>query len=320
MNINQYHYIYSFTYDYHHSDLCKLESRQIFGIEEKNNTLFSNIKVDTSLSAFIKFRFEIITSADNFDELLPKVKVLNIKIDGFKAEYLILNGDTIDYNERRKKLKNIGYSIEGEPDFKNPSIIYSICNYNNVWYFGILEKQNVEWHKHNNKPISFSNSIDMNIGKTLVSIATRANKSTQLLDACCGVGTIMLEACFAGFNIEGCEISYKACNNANINLEHYSYNSYVHYCDIKDVKKKYDAVIIDLPYNLYSYSNDNITLNILTSSAKISDRLVIVSIANIKQIIEELGLIITDFCTVEKRGKSNFSRSIWVCQKESKID
>ena len=107
--MTNYSYIYSFNYDYHHSELCKLESRQIFDKEEKNKLLFSNIKVDPSISPFIKNRFEIISSSENYSELLKNIEKENIRLDGFKVEYLILEGDSTSYAERLNKLRDIGY-------------------------------------------------------------------------------------------------------------------------------------------------------------------------------------------------------------------
>ena len=310
-------YIYTFNYDYNHNDLCKVESKQIFGEEEKNKILFSNIEIDPSISPFIRNRFDIILFSEDYSELLKKIEHKNIHAEGFKAEYLVMDDDATGYGERLNKLKDIGYIIEGEPDYYKPTITYSLCKYNNVWCFGVLIKHNADWQKHKKKPCSFSNSINMDVAKSLVAIATKGNKNNSLLDACCGVGTIMLEACVSGFNVEGCDINFKTVGNTNKNLEYYNYNSYVHYSDIKDLHKKYDAAIIDLPYNLYTYSTDDITFNIIESTAKLTDRIVIVSIADIEDTIKNIGLKITDYCTVEKRGKSKFTRKIWVCEKES---
>ncbi|MBI9069838.1 MAG: methyltransferase [Salinivirgaceae bacterium] len=312
--MHNHSYIYSFKYDVHNKELCKLESRQIFGQEEKNNLLFSNIKVDPSISPFIKGRFEIISSSEDYSILLKKIKKENIRIEGFKAEYLVLNGDSTRYTERLEKLKDIGYSIEGEPDYNTPSITYSICHYNNIWYFGVLIKHNSDWFKHKKKPCSFSSAINMVIAKTLVSIASKGNKSNRLLDACCGVGTVLLEACISGFNIEGCDINWKACKYTRDNLAHYKYIAKVYCSDIKDLSCEYDTAIIDLPYNLYSFSNDTITLNIIESAAKLTPRIVIVSASDIETLITQSGLKISDFCSVGKKGKK-FTRNIWVCEK-----
>lgn len=310
-----HNYIYSFKYDIHNDELCKLESRQIFNQEEKNNLLFSNIKVDPSISPFIKSRFEIITSAEDYSALLENIRQENIHMDGFKAEYLVLDGDSTGYAERLNKLKDVGYCIEGDPDYISPSITYSICYYKNIWYFGVLVKHDTAWFKHKKKPFSFSSAINMDIAKTLVSIASKGNKSNRLLDAGCGVGTVMLEACISGFNIEGCDIHWKACQATRKNLAHYDYTANVYRSDIKDISNKYDAAIIDLPYNLFSHSDDDNTLHIIESAAKVAPQVVIVSTSDIQTLIEKSGLRISDSCAVGKKGKK-FARSIWVCEKK----
>ena len=144
-----------------------------------------------------------------------------------------------------------------------------------------------------------------------------ANKEIKLLDACCGVGTIMLEACFLGYNIEGCDINWKICRNARLNLSHFDYNAKIYRSDIKDVDIHYDAAIVDLPYNLVSCATEGDVLHIIQSTSEITDRLVIVSILDITHLINTVGFRVSDFCNVSKKGKSNFTRKIWVCEKIS---
>ena len=71
-------------------------------------------------------------------EITKEIKKENIHIEGFKVEYLVFEGDTTEYNDRLKKLRDIGYSIEGIHDYYNPTITYALCYYLGVWYFGIL--------------------------------------------------------------------------------------------------------------------------------------------------------------------------------------
>jgi tRNA G10 N-methylase Trm11 len=312
MRINKY--IYSFRYDNTESALCKLESKCIFNKEEKNKLLFSDKKTDPSNSAFIKNRLDVISFAKDYSTLINEIKKERISFEGFKVEYLIFDGDTNGYAERLEKLKDIGYSIEGIPDYYNPTKNYALCCYEGIWCFGVLIKNNFTWLNHKQKPSSYSNSISINIAKALVNIATKTNNDIKLLDACCGVGTIMLEACFAGKNIEGCDINRKICNNARENLSHFNYIANVYHSDIKDISKRYDAAIIDLPYNLYSSATYIDIIHIIEATAKITDRLVIVSTADITNLILNTGFKISDYCSVYKRGKKSFARKIWVCE------
>lgn len=308
-------YIYLYRYDNTESELCKLESKCIFNKEEENRLLFSDIKFEPSSSAFIKKRLDVIAFSEDYTTLINDIKKENIHIEAFKVEYIVFDGDTTEYPERLKKLKDIGYSIEGNPDYHNPKTTYGLCYHEGIWCFGVLIKNKFDWYKHKKKPRSYSNSINMDIAKALVNIAAKADKEKKLIDACCGVGTIMLEACFAGNNIEGCEINWKICRDARQNLAHFNYTANVYRSDIKDITKRYDAAIIDLPYNLLSNITEHEVLHIIESTAQITNRLVIVSTSDIRGLINSIGFRISDHCSVSKRGKTSFARRVWVCER-----
>lgn len=317
MQVNKY--IYVFNYDIPDRELCELESRYIFNEEVKNKLIFSDQKEEPSSSAFIRNRLDIISFSEDYSALITEIKNESICSKGFKIEYLVFDGDTTEYAERLKKLRDIGFSIEGIPDYYNPTMTYALCFYEGIWYFGVSIRNNNAWHKHKQKPCSFSNSIGINIAKALVNIAAKANKEKKLLDACCGVGTIMLEACFAGNNIEGCDINEKTCNNARENLSYFNYTANIYHSDIKDISKEYEAAIIDLPYNLFTSATDSEILHIIESTAKITDRLVIVSTSDISDLINNTGFTLLDYCSVSKSGKRKFARKIWVCEKNESL-
>lgn len=308
-------YIYAFSYDATESELCKLESRYLFKQEETNKLLFSDLEIEPSISSFIKKRLDIMAFSEDYSSLITEIGNQKIKMEGFKVEYLVFDGDTTQYEERLSKLKDIGYSIDGYPDYYKPTISYGLGYYAGVWYFGTLVKNNFDWLKHKQKPHSYSISISINIAKALVNIASKANKSTTILDACCGVGTIMLEACFAGMNSEGCDINWKVCKAARQNLAYFNYTANVYCSDVKDISTRYDAAIIDLPYNLFSTATDTDITDIIASTATITDRLIIVSTSDIADLIKASGFILTDYCSVSKKGKTTFARKIWVCER-----
>lgn len=310
-------HLYSYRYHKYESALCKLESTALFDKTEENKTLSSNTKLNPSISAFIKNRIDIISSNQDYEELIDHIKLQKIATEGFKVEYLVLHDDDTPYKERLQKLRDVGFSINAYPDYYNPLITYALCLYKETWCFGVLNKNNFEWESHNQKPRSYSHSIPINTAKALVNIASRGRKEHKLLDACCGVGTIMLEACFALYSIEGCDINWKLCGHARENLSHFSYTALIHCCDIKDIGIDYDTAIVDLPYNLYSNVTDDDVLHIIKSSSSIANQLVIVSTADISNTLSEANLHIVEYCDVPKIGKTKFARKIWVCEKST---
>ncbi|WP_281614932.1 hypothetical protein [Flammeovirga sp. SubArs3] len=313
--MQQQQYLYIINFNSNESELSKLESRQLFNEDVAGKMHFSDIEIVPSSSPFIKKRMDILYSSNNYQDLIDKVEKMEIKVEGFKAEYIMLEGDTIGYKERLGQLRDIGYRIEGEPDYYNPTVTYGLCFFEGYWYFGTVIRDDAEWQKHNQKPCSFSNSLSINTAKALVNIASKGDKSKAIIDACCGVGTVLLEGCFSGFNIEGCDINWKASNHTQKNLEHYQYTTNIYNCDIKDLDKTYDAAIIDLPYNLYSASSDEIAFNIIEATALKAPRVVIISITNIDEFIQKAGLKTIDKCTIDKIGKVKFTRYLHVCER-----
>lgn len=306
-----------YLFDYHHteSDLCKLESKYTFGEEEEGKLLLSEISVEPSCSAFIKKRLDIISTSQDYGGLLALIEAASISAEGFKVEYLVFEGDTTSYVDRLNRLRDIGFRIDGIPDYHHPKSIYALCRYDGDWVFGKLIKDSFAWHKHKQKPRSYSNSISSSIAKALVNIASKGNKDAKLLDACCGVGTIMLEACYAGYQIEGCDINWKICEDARSNLAHFGYGAIVYRSDIGDLELAYDSAIIDLPYNLLSDASDADIIHIIDSTARLTDRFVIVSTSDIETIINDAGFGVVDHCSVRKKGKRNFARRVWVCER-----
>lgn len=314
-------YLYLFRYQPTESELCNVEIKSVFDQETDGKLLLSDLKIEPDDSAFIKRRIDILLHSTDYDTLIQQIKKEGIHSEGFKVEYLVLDGDPSEYPERLSRLKDIGYSIEGTPDYRNPTITYVLCQHAGIWYFGVLIKNSNSWYDLKKKPKSYSNSININTAKSLVNIAAKGNKTNKLLDACCGVGTIMLQACYSGYEIEGSDINWKICQDARENLAHFKYTAPVYHSDVSDLTNRYAAAIIDLPYNLLSHASDEDVLHIIGAVGKLTGRLVIVSIADIEPLIQQIGFSVLDQCSVGKRGKTNFARRVWVCEKQlAKVD
>lgn len=306
-------YLYFFNCDTNERDLCKLESNYLFGETEQDKLLLSDIEIEPSRSAFIKKRLDVLSSSAIYEDLLDEIAEKSISSEGFKIEYIVLDQDDTSYDDRLSKLRDFGYRIDGDPDYHHPKQTFALCRFRGQWYFGELIKNGFDWHKHNQKPCSYSNSLSAAIAKSLINVASQGNRNALLLDGCCGVGTILLEACFAGFTIDGCEINEKIAEDARKNLAHFKYVANVYHSDIKDIKRNYDAVILDLPYNLFSHADDYQLLQIIRSAARLSQRILIVSLSDVSPLIAAANLQVLEAVDLTKRRKANVTRKIWLC-------
>ena len=141
-------YIYQFKYDYHHHELSQLEARQLFGYSHEHKCLISHRKASPTISPFIKYRCDVMIVEKKLEHLVQLISSLNIRQEKFKISYLVTDYDQTPYEKRLSICRQIGFQIEGEPDYNTPEIVYSICLIKNIYYFGILHKNVSHWQQH----------------------------------------------------------------------------------------------------------------------------------------------------------------------------
>lgn len=305
-------YMYIVNYPVFEEELCLLEMKSIFGKIPDKKTLFSNIEFNPSNSPFIKTRLDIIYEKDTIEELLVEINKDTTIYDNFKLEYIRLNNNNnIPYNERLDLIKKLSMNIIGIHNFKNPKFNFGVTKIDDKWLFGIDNKNNYKWHTHDNKPCSYSNSLGVKVAKAVVNIANNGLKENTIVDPCCGVGTTLIEALDAGYQIEGYEINKYIAKNANINLEFYGFNPIVINDDMHNIKKEYDSSIIDIPYGIFSHTSKDEQQNIINTARKISKKMVIIAFENHDSMLIKAGFKIIDRCIVTK-GK--FKRFIVVAK------
>ena len=93
----------------------------------------------------------------------------------------------------------------------NPKVMLGVAKVNGRWIVGEYERNDYEWHIHDKKPYSYSNSLSLRVSRALVNIAVKNNLGCKLIDPCCGVGTVIIDALSMGINVKGYEINKKYC-------------------------------------------------------------------------------------------------------------
>ncbi|MEG1099852.1 TRM11 family SAM-dependent methyltransferase, partial [Cetobacterium sp.] len=132
----------------------------------------------------------------------------------------------------------------------------------------------------------------------------------KLIDPCCGVGTVIIEALSMGIDITGYEINRSVTNNANVNLEYYGYNKIVVNDDMHNIKDNFDSAILDIPYGLFSHITKEEQLGLIKKIRQISKRLIMVSFEDLEGMILESNFKISDRCIL---SKGSFQRYIYIC-------
>lgn len=293
-------------------ELCNMEMKSIFGKVAEKKYLFSTKNFDPSRSPFIKYQIHAIYIEKTLEEIINKIKENKLCYDDFKVNYVKSEDEDVCYEERLKSVREIGFVITGFPDIHNPKIELAITKVKNKWIFGELIRNNFKWQSHNDKPYSYSNAVPLRMARALVNIAVGDEKNLTLVDPCCGVGTVVIEALDLGINVKGYEISKAiACNGRN-NIEFLGYNrEIITSGDMHNINEIFDVAIVDIPYGLFSPVTLEEQVDIINTSRRIARKLVIITFEDMDNLIVSAGFKILDKCYL---AKGNMKRQISICE------
>ncbi|MBE6049736.1 MAG: SAM-dependent methyltransferase [Clostridium sp.] len=295
-------------------ELCDLEMKYIFGyIPDKYRYVLSDIDTNPSRSPYIKEKISIDYWASSLEELVNKINNSKLLFENFKVIYIKSNNNDVSYEERLKAVKTVAKSISGIANIKNPEVVFGISYINSKWIFGTYEKNDCKWHNHDKRPYSYSNALTLTIAKAIVNIAIGNNYNKTLVDPCCGVGTVVVEALDLGVNIKGYEINPLIANNAKRNLEFFGFENCIEEKDMHNIKEKFDVAILDMPYDLFTSCSLLEQNNLIKSVYDIANELIIVTIKDMDEELQKVGFKIVDKCSV---SKNQFKRYITVCKKD----
>jgi tRNA (guanine10-N2)-dimethyltransferase len=307
---NEQKYLYTTNYSKDEESLCRMEMKCLFSKTLDGKHLISDIYVDPSRSPFIKKCISIMYTGETVQEIVDQIVINKLTSINYKVAYINATDETIGFRDGRSIEFEIGFNILGEAEMKNPSIIFGITKIANKWVFGECESNDSEWLLRNVKPFSYSNALKVNVSRALVNIAVGNNMGCSVVDPCCGIGTVIIEAISMQINIKGYELNSYIAENAKANLRYFGFEDVITIGDMHDIEQKFDVAIVDLPYGIFTKISTEEQLAIISTARRIADRMVIITFEDMEQQISSFGFHIDDRCTV---SKGTFERHIFIC-------
>lgn len=309
-------YIYTFACHETERELCEMEQRALFGMGSSQYYIESSIKIHPSRSPFISMRLDVMYRGDSLEHILQQVPCIELDGRSFKVKY-IKGGPKRSYEEQRDIERQVGACIRGVADMRNPNILFGVFPVESGWIFGEYHAAESIWLKHKDKPQNYSTGLSTVVARALVNIGVPDSQGVRVIDPCCGMGNVLIEALSMGIDIVGRDINPLAIRGARINLRHFGYadNDIVVIGDMNEIVEHYDAAILDMPYNLCSVLSRNERMAMLQSLGCFSERSVIVSSERLEHDIVVAGLEIIDQCSVKK---GSFVRHVWLCKSKNK--
>ncbi|MTH51919.1 RNA methyltransferase [Bacillus mangrovi] len=308
------YFIYSHSYNPEEKPLCMLEMRSFFQMEPKEELFSSRKEVAPGRSPFLRERIEVTAKGKTLEDLKPALERIKLEEETFKIICLKQSRETgqerLSYQERRAAERLLGQWIDAEADVHEPDHVYGLAALDGLWYFGLYSRSDSVWLQHMKKPRQYSTALSTRMARAVVNIAVPETEGVSVIDPCCGIGNVLVEALSMGVTIDGSDINPLAVTGARENIAHFGLEGTVKVQPIEEVSSLYDAAIIDLPYNLYTHITEEQQLSILKAARNIAGRCIFVTVRPIDQALAEAGFQIID------RGlavKSKFSREVLVC-------
>ncbi|MGL4623450.1 MAG: TRM11 family SAM-dependent methyltransferase [Culicoidibacterales bacterium] len=306
-------YLYMLNYQGHEQELCEFEQRYLFGTPQQTGVKYrlTTQEIDPATSPFFRYRLEVAFQAPTLAELVAAVESAQIHYDEFKIHYLKAENEPLSYQERLQACRAVGFVVGGEANMHAPLVNLGLTYLEGEWYFGLVEHHDAKWQTRSQKPHSYSNSINNKVAKIAVNVACGTDTQLHLVDPCCGVGTVVIEALMHGVAIQGYEINPTVAQQAQENSQHFGLKNVIQAQDMHEVTTHYDVAIIDIPYGLYTPTTREEQLAILKTAKRIANRLVLLTSEDLDELIFEAGYQNIDTCLVRKTNV--FTRRLSVC-------
>ncbi len=304
---------------------CELELRSLlqvqYEMEAGLNIVAASKNIDINRSPFIKQKLIVKGKFVSWEVLLQEVMQVELGNQSFRVEMWAAGSFTS--NERKKRAADLGkvLSAVGTVNLIQPDVVIAAVSYADNWYVGIMESNDGSWQKHKDKPRQYSTALSTKMARAIVNIAVpKLAPEIRLIDPCCGIGTVLLEALGLGIQTDGCEINPLAAIGARENIAYYGYSAKVTLGDMREIAvsdgERYDCAIIDMPYNLCSVLPEQDKLDMLKSIAGFAKKAVIITVETLDHLMEEAGLFLFDRCAVHK-GK--FKRDVLIVKSLSAV-
>lgn len=306
-------YLYIYNYASHEQALCEMEFHQIFHEPMTTKYYITHQDFNYQRSSYIRGKLDILVRSSHFEDILTYINQKQLCFYEFKVIYLKNEITHVHYQETIQKCKNIAFPINGSVNMQKPKVILAFTKLHEEWIFGIYHDDMV-WNDRFHKPHSYSHSLPSKDARAFVNIAIGNQEDLTLVDPCCGIGTVVLEALSMDLNIHGYDINRYVAYQARLNLEHFGYDPLlIHRIDIHELNQSYDVMIMDIPYGIYSPFTYSEQCSLLKEAYRIASRFLLISHIPMDKELQDIGFEIIESCRIQK---GNFQRIITLCQKE----
>ena len=292
-------YLYLLAIPTQLTELASAESLALTGnAPNEYGITVSETYVDVSRGAYLKSCSELLFEAGSISELYSSVRRADFHAEGFRVS-VVKKPRSLDINGTALA-SEIGSLIAGKPNLSSPRVVFmTVVTAEKIWFGRLLSKSDGMWLTFDQRPHVTSSSLPARLARALVNLVVSPGQN--LLDPCCGTGTIVMSAAHCGVRATGYDINPRMVGATSKNLAFYGLNADVKLEDARLIREKFDAVATDLPYGISLVKDSTAMKNILTNLRTCAPIAGFIDIRDLSQQLEDLGYVVENVIPVPKQ-------------------
>lgn len=263
--------------------------------------------VDVARSAYIAECVHVLTEADTLDEMLAATGRLGLRRERFRIRVHKSGYEApVSSNEIARTIADL---IDGAPDLSRPVTEFVVFGSPRRWLLGESVSRGLNaWHGHEQRPFQYSSALPPRVARAMVNLV--ALPGDRLIDPCCGVATVLVEAAEMGVEPFGWEINRPVAEHAAANLCHHTQQAWLTIGDGRDARGRWDGAVLDLPYGHAAVRVQSECLELVEHALKVAQLAAIVTVDDLRDFLEGLGAAVLG---VAELPKNNLVRRVhWV--------
>ncbi len=259
--------------------------------------------LDITRSAYIKICAKVILQADNLSELYEQLGKMHIQSEHFRVSVeKTKKGIDIDSHN---VMTEVGARINGSPNLSNPKTTFIVVmSEEKIWFGKLISRSLNTWNEHSRKLHQYSSALPTRLARAMVNLV--ANPGDTIIDPCCGVGTILIEATSIGIKAFGCDINPVMVSDSINNLKHFGLDATVMHADARSIKGHFDAFVTDLPYGRNCPIDKDLYDDILINIKNLAPKGSLVTGKDISDLLAQNGYVIERTITVKKASLTRY--------------
>lgn len=300
-------YFYRLTPPTGHHQAAALEFRALTGDpapatvdprpQDGPRLAWARVGVDVGRAAYIAECCRLLAEARNLEGLLAAARNLDLRMERFRVRVRCRAGAAgAPGPDLERRIADI---IAGRPDLTRPVIELLVLGEPERWLLGeVISRTRRGWQGHEQRPYQYSAALPPRIARMMINLVAAPGET--IVDPCCGVGTVLVEAAEMGVRALGCDINPRLVEHAAVNLCHHSMEAELIAGDGRDLRGRFEGAVLDLPYGRVAERVEEDCRGLVARAVELARLVAVVTVHDLTALFAELGVELLGVAEIAK--------------------